>query len=96
VVRAAVGCGRRHRISLGRRPTFYADAEVSLLEAHLLDFDEDLYGETARVRFVGRLRGEARFESVDELVEQMSRDVAATRDRLNPESGDGPLPNARR
>jgi riboflavin kinase/FMN adenylyltransferase len=81
-------------ISLGRRPTFYADAAKSLLEAHLLDSDADLYGESARVRFVARLRGEARFESVDELVAQMWRDVAATRDRLS--SRDGPLPNAPR
>src|SRR4029077_5009203 len=37
--------------SLGRRPTFYDDAEASLLEAHLLDFDGDLYGQPAAVRF---------------------------------------------
>ena len=43
-------------ISLGRRPTFYEDAHASLLEAHLLDFDGDLYGEHAKVRFVARLR----------------------------------------
>jgi riboflavin kinase/FMN adenylyltransferase len=70
-------------ISLGRRPTFYAEAEASLLEAHLLDFDRDLYGEGARVRFVGRLRGEERFESVDSLVEQMGRDVVAARRALS-------------
>jgi riboflavin kinase/FMN adenylyltransferase len=69
-------------ISLGRRPTFYADADASLLEAHLLDFDEDLYGERARVRFVRRLRGEERFDSVDALVDQMGRDVAAARRAL--------------
>ena len=38
-------------INLGRRPTFYEHADASLLEAHLLDVDVDLYGETARVRF---------------------------------------------
>ena len=69
-------------ISLGRRPTFYADAEASLLEAHLLDFDDDLYGERAGVRFVRRLRGEERFESVEALVDQMGRDVAAARRAL--------------
>jgi riboflavin kinase/FMN adenylyltransferase len=79
-------------ISLGRRPTFYADAESSLLEAHLLDFDDDLYGEAARVRFVGRLRGEARFESVDELVEQMARDVVATRTALTEGASTAPPP----
>jgi riboflavin kinase / FMN adenylyltransferase len=66
-------------ISLGRRPTFYDDAPASLLEVHLLDFEGDLYGEAAAVRFVSRLRGEARFESVDALVEQMHRDVAEAR-----------------
>jgi riboflavin kinase / FMN adenylyltransferase len=66
-------------ISLGRRPTFYEDADMSLLEAYLLDFDGDLYGRPARVRFLERLRGEQRFESVDALVEQIGRDVEATR-----------------
>jgi riboflavin kinase / FMN adenylyltransferase len=66
-------------ISLGRRPTFYDDAPTSLLEAHLLDFEGDLYGEPARVRFVERLRGEEKFDSVDALVEQIGRDVEATR-----------------
>lgn len=66
-------------ISLGRRPTFYEAADASLLEAHLIDFDDDLYEERARVRFVARLRGEERFASVEDLVEQMGRDVAAAR-----------------
>jgi riboflavin kinase/FMN adenylyltransferase len=66
-------------ISLGRRPTFYEDAHTSLLEPHLLDFDGDLYGEVARVRFVERLRAEERFDSVDDLVAQMGRDCDAAR-----------------
>ena len=61
-------------ISLGRRPTFYEAAHASLLEAHLLDFDDDLYGEHAKVRFVARLRGEERFDDVEALVEQIQRD----------------------
>jgi riboflavin kinase / FMN adenylyltransferase len=66
-------------ISLGRRPTFYAEAHASLLEAHLLDFSGDLYGERVKVRFVARLRGEVRFESVDALIEQIGRDCDETR-----------------
>ena len=66
-------------INLGRRPTFYVDAETSLLETHLLDFDGDLYGEPARVRFVARLRDELRFDSVDDLVRQMATDVDEAR-----------------
>ena len=46
------GVARPAAISLGRRPTFYERADTSLLEAHLLDFDGDLYDEPARVRFV--------------------------------------------
>jgi riboflavin kinase / FMN adenylyltransferase len=66
-------------INLGRRPTFYDDAAASLLETHLLDFEGDLYGEPARVRFVARLRDELRFDSVDDLVRQMAADVDETR-----------------
>lgn len=69
-------------ISLGRRPTFYETADASLLEAHVLDFAGDLYDEHVAVRFVQRLRGEAKFDSVDELVEQMQRDVAEARQVL--------------
>jgi riboflavin kinase/FMN adenylyltransferase len=74
-------------LSLGRRPTFYHDADASLLEAYLLDFDGDLYGERAAVRFVTRLRDEERFDSTDALVDQMARDVLATRRAL---AGRGP------
>ena len=66
-------------ISLGRRPTFYAESGMLLLEAHLLDFDGDLYGQRARVRFHRRLRGQERFESVHDLIAQMARDVTAVR-----------------
>ncbi len=69
-------------LSLGRRPTFYAAAELSLLECYLLDFEGDLYDEPAKVRFVARLRGEAKFDSVDALVDQMSRDVDEARSLL--------------
>ena len=74
------GVERPAAISLGRRPTFYAESGLLLLEAHLLDFDGDLYGQGARVRFERRLRGQERFESVDELIAQMARDVEAVRD----------------
>jgi riboflavin kinase/FMN adenylyltransferase len=76
------GTVHRAAISLGRRPTFYEEADASLLEAHLLDFDGDLYDEPARVRFTHRLRGELRFDSVEALVHQIHDDVAATRAAL--------------
>ena len=73
------GQERASAISLGRRPTFYEHAEMSLLEAYVLDFDGDLYGNQVKVRFVERLRGEERFDTAEALVEQMKRDVDATR-----------------
>jgi riboflavin kinase/FMN adenylyltransferase len=70
--------GVRHptAISLGRRPTFYEFADTSLLEAHLIDFDGDLYGQVARVQFVEHLRNELKFDSVEALIAQMTLDVA--------------------
>lgn len=62
-------------INLGRRPTFYEHADHSLLEAHLLDFDGDLYGETAKVRFAKFLRSERKFDGVDALIAQLAIDV---------------------
>jgi riboflavin kinase / FMN adenylyltransferase len=73
--RADDGVERRSALSLGRRPTFYESADASLLEAHVLDFDGDLYGQAARVRFVRRLRGELKFDSVETLVAQIAQDV---------------------
>jgi riboflavin kinase/FMN adenylyltransferase len=69
-------------IALGRRPQFYEAQPFRLLEAHLLDWDGDLYGETAKVRFVEHLRDERKFESVDELRAQMQRDCDEARIRL--------------
>ncbi len=73
--------GERHpcAINLGRRPTFYEHADHSLLEAHLLDFDGDLYGERAEVEFAKFLRPEEKFESVDALIGQMHADVERVR-----------------
>jgi riboflavin kinase/FMN adenylyltransferase len=66
-------------ISVGRRPMFTDGRAPVVLEAYLLDFAGDLYGQPARVSFVSRLRDEERFDSVEALVEQMGRDVDATR-----------------
>ena len=63
-------------VNIGKRPTFYEDADRSLIEAHLFGFRGDLYGETAKVRFVRRLRGERKFDGVEALKEQLVKDVA--------------------
>jgi riboflavin kinase/FMN adenylyltransferase len=68
-------------VSVGVRPTFGTGRAV-LIEAYLLDRDEDLYGHALTLEFVKRLRGERRFESVAALVSQMQLDVAQTRELL--------------
>ena len=65
-------------VSFGRRPTFEEDGPP-LLEAHLLEFDGDLYGEVARVSFVERLREERRFDDPADLVAAMTHDVESAR-----------------
>jgi len=74
------GVARLAAISIGRRPTFYAEAGMCLCEAFVLDFDGDLYGQLSRVAFTHRLRGQERFDQVDDLVAQMHRDVARVRE----------------
>ena len=64
-------------ISVGYNPTFSDARDRVRIEAHLLDFDRDVYGRPLRVEFTHRLRGEERFGSVDELVAQVHRDIAA-------------------
>ncbi|MGH2916837.1 MAG: bifunctional riboflavin kinase/FAD synthetase [Solirubrobacteraceae bacterium] len=76
---AARANGACAAVSIGVRPTFKADRAV-LVEAYLLDRDEDLYGRTLRIEFISRLRGERRFDTVAELIEQMALDVARTRE----------------
>jgi riboflavin kinase/FMN adenylyltransferase len=73
------GVERTSATSLGRRPTFHESADASLLEAYVLDFDGDLYGQSVKVRFHHRLRGEVKFDSIDALIAQMEQDVAAVR-----------------
>ena len=73
------GTVHRAAINVGRRPTFYEPGTADVLvEAYLLHFDGDLYGEAAGVSFSHRLRDERRFDSVEALIAQMRADVEAT------------------
>ena len=78
-VYAAFANGHPAAVSIGVRPTFETGREL-LVEAYLIDRDEDLYGKRLRLAFLERLRGEQRFESAESLVEQMAADVTAARD----------------
>jgi riboflavin kinase/FMN adenylyltransferase len=64
--------------NVGVRPQFVT-GRGELIEAFLIDWSGDLYGENIRIEFLRRLRGERRFDSVDALVEQMGRDVDEAR-----------------
>jgi riboflavin kinase/FMN adenylyltransferase len=77
-VYAARALDRAAAVNVGVRPTFGTGRGV-LVEVHLIDWSGNLYGRELRVAFLERLRGERRFESVPELVEQMWMDVERAR-----------------
>lgn len=78
-VYAGFANGTPAAINVGVRPTFETGRGL-LVEAYLIDFDGDLYGQGLRVAFIERLRGERRFPSVEDLVAQMHRDVEEARE----------------
>ena len=67
-------------VNIGRRPT--VGGQERQLEAHVLDFSGDLYGERLKLEFVDRLRDEKRFETLPALVEQIQRDIERARELL--------------
>jgi riboflavin kinase/FMN adenylyltransferase len=68
--------------NIGVRPTFEATPVPPRVEAHLLDFSEDIYGETVQIEFISRLRAEKKFESIDDLISQIQTDAAEARKLL--------------
>lgn len=70
-------------IYVGKRPTFYDDQAMTLLEVHALDFAGDLYGKDTIVRFTHRIRPDARFASVEELTTQLRADCDEAARLLN-------------
>jgi riboflavin kinase/FMN adenylyltransferase len=68
--------------SIGVRPTFTPNESVSHVEAHILDFKKDLYGQEVKLEFVEYLRSEEKFPSVEALLEQIQRDIEKTREIL--------------
>jgi riboflavin kinase/FMN adenylyltransferase len=77
-VYAAFANGIPAAVNVGVRPTFETGRGV-LVESYLIDHEADLYGQTLRIAFIARLRGEKRFPGVEELVAQMHRDVEMAR-----------------
>lgn len=69
--------------NIGLNPTFTPERKIPSLEAYLLDFDRDIYGEILTLEFVSRLRDEIRYTSVEALIEQIHEDVKQTRAMLS-------------
>lgn len=68
--------------NVGVRPTFTPDLPAPTIEAHLLDFDRDIYGQQLKLEFVEYLRPEQKFATVESLVQQIHADIALTREIL--------------
>lgn len=71
--------------SIGIRPTF--NLTERLVEVHLIDFDQDIYGKQLCVEFVSKLRDQEKFSGMDELIEKMNQDVADSRAILEDDRG---------
>ena len=67
--------------NIGYRPTFGEDK--LLIETHIFDFSKDIYGKTAKVSFIGRLRDEKKFDSVEALISQIKLDIEKVREILS-------------
>jgi riboflavin kinase/FMN adenylyltransferase len=70
-------------VNVGFNPTFTPDKKTANVEAHLLDFKREIYGEDVHLEYVARLRDELRFDSVDALLEQIWKDINETKRILN-------------
>jgi riboflavin kinase / FMN adenylyltransferase len=76
--------GTLHRavVNIGSRPTLQSPQPQLRIEAHLLDFNGDLYGKTLELIFVEKLRDEKKFPSLDELREQIARDISKAQSKF--------------
>ena len=66
--------------SIGTRPTFGGNERT--VEAFLLDFEGDLYGQEIRLEFVNRLRAEEKYDTIQKLLQQIDKDVEQTKEIL--------------
>jgi riboflavin kinase/FMN adenylyltransferase len=77
--------GSRHKavVNIGRRPTFYDKPTLQTIEVHMLDFNEDVYGSHLNLNFIQRIRDEVKFNSADELMVQIRKDIIDSREVLD-------------
>ncbi|MEV4142317.1 riboflavin kinase [Amycolatopsis sp. NPDC049691] len=102
-VRRADGTHLPAAISVGRRPTYYGADGYRLLEAHVLDFTGDLYGETLVVWLGSHLREQQKYASAEDLITALKNDIAAAGQWTAehpaaslPSAGESPLGEVRR
>jgi len=67
--------------NIGYSPTF--DDHLFTVEVHILDFDDNLYGQNIRINFAQRIRDEIKFSGISELTEQIKKDVSTAREILS-------------
>jgi len=77
--RAIFGEERAALVSIGTRPTFYEDTQLRTIEAYLLEFAGDIYGQNMTLHLLDRLRGEERFDSAEALMLQIAKDEEKSR-----------------
>jgi riboflavin kinase/FMN adenylyltransferase len=65
--------------NIGIRPTFENNQSEAVVEAHLLDFEGDMYGQHMELEFVARLRDERKFANAEALLARISRDINRAR-----------------
>ena len=68
-------------VNFGKRPTF--DKSVAIIEAHIFDFDQDIYGKNIEVFFDSKIRDEKKFNGIKELLNQITLDITIAKDKLN-------------
>ncbi len=69
-------------MSIGKRPTFYTDGDL-ITEVFIFDFDQEIYNQTVSVEIVQRIRGEEKFSNINDLVNQIKKDVEDSKEILN-------------
>jgi riboflavin kinase/FMN adenylyltransferase len=68
--------------NIGFNPTFTPERKIPSLEAYLLDFDRDIYGQILKLEFAARIRDELKFDSIEALIQKIREDVDETRKML--------------
>jgi riboflavin kinase/FMN adenylyltransferase len=78
-------------VNIGTRPTFMSSDPKKHIEAHILNFSDDLYNEQISLLFFSRLRGEQRFQSIEELIKQVNLDIIKVREIMASDKNSGEI-----